>query len=342
MNIYFFPNPKSYRNSKVFENPYCYNYMETLSKYYHIINIEDKSNMPSILKIVKSIFRMDVFIVNWPENIPFFRGGKIQTFIYVLLLYFMSIRRVKIIWMFHNLQSHSTDNKYTQFVFKKMYKFSTLIITHSKEALSYLNDKTTAKRLFFNHPIKEFGFDNYNRNEMCNKFIDILIWGTILPYKGIKEFLHFIYSKNLQNKYNIIIVGKCNDFQYSLELNEYCNEMIHFENRPITFDELGFLIKQSRYVLFPYIGESISSSGALIDTLVMNGTPIGPNRGAFKDLNEESICLTYDDYEALLDILDGDNRISEERRSQFILNNSWESFVKNIVIEINTLMFNNV
>ena len=108
------------------------------------------------------------------------------------------------------------------------------------------------------------------------------------------------------------------------------NEHIHFENRRVSFDEIASLVKNSRYVVFPYVGESISSSGVLIDTIVLGGVPIGPNKGAFRDLSEEGVCLIYKDYSDLIKMVHQEVIIDEKQRSVFLSNHSWEQFTNHI------------
>lgn len=47
------------------------------------------------------------------------------------------------------------------------------------------------------------------------------------------------------------------------------NSNVVYENRRASFGEIAKQVCLSKYVLFPYVGNSISSSGALIDTLVL-------------------------------------------------------------------------
>ena len=113
-----------------------------------------------------------------------------------------------------------------------------------------------------------------------------------------------------------------------------CNELISYSDRRLEFKELENLIKGSRYVVFPYIGGSVSSSGALIDTIAMGGNPVGPNKGAFKDIAEEGVCYVYNDYAELVSILENDMKISKQSVLTFIRDNSWDNFVKSIIDEL--------
>ena len=92
------------------------------------------------------------------------------------------------------------------------------------------------------------------------------------------------------------------------------------------FETLAGYIAKSKFVIFPYIGDSISSSGVLMNTIMMGGNPVGPNRGAFKDLSEEGVCFVYDNYDEMYEILISDVYISDEKKTDFIKKNSWNAF----------------
>ncbi|WP_194968036.1 hypothetical protein [Klebsiella pneumoniae] len=53
------------------------------------------------------------------------------------------------------------------------------------------------------------------------------------------------------------------------------------------------LIEDSKCVLFPYKSGSISSSGALMDTIALGGVAIGPDVGAFKDLEKKGYARLF-------------------------------------------------
>jgi diacylglycerol kinase family enzyme len=52
--------------------------------------------------------------------------------------------------------------------------------------------------------------------------------------------------------------------------------------------------------------------------------------GAFADLAEEGLCLTYSSVEELFAILSGKQEIDPARRTAFIRNHSWEAFARTI------------
>ena len=152
----------------------------------------------------------------------------------------------------------------------------------------------------------------------------MFIWGAIYDYKGVYEFIS--QPNILNSKIKIFIMGIAKDNGLSEKIKSCCNDHIFFDERRADFDEIAAYCKASQYVLFPYVGESVSSSGALIDSLVFGGTPVGPNRGSFQDLASVGMCFTYNNYDELLKILLSKSTIDNCQREKFINNNSWEKF----------------
>lgn len=319
MNKVFFypPAPKG-----GYTNPYIVNYKNAIKKDFNVLNMDNQvSPMLSLTFLLYSL-KADIYIINWLESVCFLKLGILQFLLARLGLRIIKLRKKKIIWMFHNIHPHQGRSKLSSKIQKILFKQSELIITHSSEATMYAREKTGKKVLYKCHPVKEISVTSQYENKRIN--CDVFIWGTILPYKGVYEFISL--EEIQQSKLKIIIVGECANKELAEKINSQCNDNIHFENRRASFDELAQYIQNSRYTLFPYIGDCVSSSGALIDTIVFGGTPVGPDVGAFKDLKKEDICLVYRDYTELVNIIHSSCTISETQRSLFIKANSWKAF----------------
>lgn len=325
-SLYYFPSA----SQKGYSNPYSIHYKRALESYFNVL---EKNNAPAKAlswNFFKNSFTADVYILNWLENAPFLRWGYLQFLLIIFGLKVIQWRNKKVVWMFHNIHPHQGNNQLSKMIQDLLFKQSTFIISHSQEAAEYARQKTGNKVIYKCHPISAIPVKPFNGEV---KPCDVLIWGTILPYKGIYEF---ISDSNVQKaNLRIRIIGRCSDNELCKKIESQCNNLISFENRRIDFDELAACIAQSRYVLFPYIGDCVSSSGALIDTIVLGGTPIGPHVGAFKDLEEEEVCLTYNQKGDLIELLKGDRSLNYDNVNRFISNNSWKNFVSEINNEIN-------
>lgn len=321
--LFFFPSEPV----TGYQNPYCNHFKDSLCEFFDVIDNNKKSAFKRVFTFIINSFKADVFIVNWLESVIFWRHGFIQFILAVISLFIVKRRKKKIIYMLHNKHPHDGKNIFTEYIQKWMFENASVIISHSKETAEYAKCKAKGKVLYLCHPVAE----NLIRcNCVGHSSVDIFIWGAIVPYKGIAEFLSSGISQN--KGLSVKIIGKCKDPELANTIYSYCTTSIIFENRHADYPEIACYCRNSKYVLFPYVGDCVSSSGALIETIVFGGTPIGPDKGAFKDLSEESVCITYRDYDELSMVLGRDLRISLEKRERFIKENSWSNFIHNILI----------
>lgn len=317
--LYFFPpRPKG-----GYPNPYCQNFKNALSQHYQVLDNGDSECGVSALGLLRYSFRADVYVLNWIENMVFHRLGCLQFAVAFLALCIITVRRKPIVWVLHNIVPHQGHTFSTRFVYRFMFRYARLVIAHSREAEQYAVAHAHGRVVYECHPIVPIDV-----NPMQTDHHDLLIWGTIDPYKGVVEF---ISSKEVRDSHlDIMIAGRCKDKDLERQIDALTNEHIRFENRRVSFDEIAGLVRNSRYVVFPYIGNSISSSGVLIDTLVLGGTPIGPDKGAFRDLADEGVCLIYRDFSHLLELVAQHASLDNDNRTAFLANHTWKEFASHI------------
>lgn len=319
--VYFYPScPR-----EGYINPYCINYKRALEDYFLLLDKENSVTKMKSATFLRYSFLSDIVILNWIENVANLRMGKLQYILTLVSFFVLKIRKVKILWMFHNINPHEGRDKYSDSICNYLYRHAALIVSHSLEATDYARKYAHCPVEYICHPVKN-NSTSINRCKM--KYNDIIIWGAISPYKGIPEFLEACKDR-LINK-SILIIGKCKDKRLLARIGALSSGNVTFDNRFADFNELAAIIRNSQYVLFPYIGDSISSSGVLMDTLAMGGNPIGPNKGAFRDLQEEGVCLCYNDYDELIDIINNDTILSVKQREDFVANNSWSHFAEKL------------
>jgi glycosyltransferase involved in cell wall biosynthesis len=216
-----------------------------------------------------------------------------------------------------------------------MMKRSDLIITHSSNGVSLIHEYVHDKKhvFFFPHPVT--GSLTFAK---VPKEYDILIWGSLVPYKGIDLFLDYLLKNNLQEKYSIRIVGKCNDVEYLNKLNAFSNHHIQIENRFIDEEDLQKMMSLSRIVLFSYNSDSILSSGALAESVSYGATVVGPHKAAFKDLANLKYVFSYQNFNQLIDlinnIISGKKTIPEKRFVQYLSEFHWSEFAKKLHLEL--------
>jgi glycosyltransferase involved in cell wall biosynthesis len=316
---------------KSIPNPYLSNFISCLSDNIDFLN----SNRPSkygLFNIFIYLTRIDYIFFNWIEDLADRRGGLLQFLCLFFVILWCKIFKIKIVWTLHNKLSHYEVNMWLKRrTFVIMAKNSDFILTHSREGIKYYSSHhldNTDKIRYFAHPLEK-RFLKFEENPA----IDILIWGSIIPYKGIDIFLRYLYEKRLETKYQVVIAGKVIPESYQEQILPYANENIMIENRYVPEDEIKKLICNSKMVIFTYEKASVLSSGILMDTLSYGGFVVAPYVGAFKDIKDDmDIIETYDNYDELLDMIDKSLNHRPNRQTEiakFIEKNTWSEFGKN-------------
>ncbi len=312
-------------------NPYIENFVNSLEDNYVFLNRNAPSTSRGLFDMLNYINKVDIVFLNWPEEVPERKGGLIQTVFYICLIFYLRLRKVAVFWTLHNKESHVRKHIRTKkFLHRFTARNADYILTHSREGLSVLSGlikPATPRVLFIHHPVS----NPINIAYCENRIYDVLIWGTIAPYKGIEQFLQYVKSAGLGHL-KILIAGKISDKKLQDVLFSYQTNNISFLNRFIASEEMETLFSQSKAILFTYLEYSILSSGALMDSLRYSSLIIGPHFGAFKDLKEEGLILTYNNYEQLNTILRNElaNKPNVIKMQEFIKQNTWANFGKQV------------
>ncbi|NJO67966.1 MAG: glycosyltransferase family 4 protein [Bacteroidetes bacterium] len=163
-------------------NPYIENFILYLSSRFNFLNKNDYSKV-GILNIVKYHFRIKYIFLHWIENVPDRKFGVLQSLFFILYLFVFKGNR-KIVWVMHNRISHFKEHLYLKrLLFKLVLKKSYFIFTHSSDGVEYARELgRTDNVVYLAHPVV------FHENASQVKEFDILIWGSILPYKGIDSF----------------------------------------------------------------------------------------------------------------------------------------------------------
>ena len=315
------------------KNPYIDNLISSLADSIDIVNNQDFSKL-GILNAYKYLTKADIFYFNWLENIPFRKLGIFQ-FLPTLLLYFiLKISGKKIIWTLHNKNNHGKKSWLYDILYNLLLTTSDLIILHTNESRQILHDSNSRAKIFYNfHPVTA---SHRKEQDVYKKEYDILIWGTMSPYKGVLDFLES-QAEILKDK-KIKIIGKFSDSAYFQKVNKFQSANISIENRFPTVDELYKLHQDSKFVLFPYKADSVFTSGALADALTFNCNIIGPQVGAFVDLEQLNLIKTFNNYSDIKSILNNPlDPSSLNSIRDFCERNSWTNFGKKLGVEINKL-----
>lgn len=332
MRIYVAP---SANKKQGYPNKYFIQLKEALADYFEVLESDNRRCFMQGGALLRNSFKADVFLLSFVETIAFHKLAFFQYLLSRLSLWIMKIRGRKIVFILHNPKPHKGENFMSRSLTRIQFKLSEAVIAHSKEAGQMARTIVSSlggdpdKVHYISHPVTTYSscqsIDSSRREY-------VLIWGNILPYKGVLEF---VQSKAVRDSgLEVRIVGKCNDSVLSSSIRKAVSvpskTVFYFENRAADFNELSSLIAGSRCVLFPYRPGSVSSSGVLIDTIAMGGNPVGPAIGAFLDLSEDGLCMVYRTEEEMLGLLQDGNSIDDSVREEFIKENSWSSFARKV------------
>lgn len=288
-------------------------------------------NAPStkgILDLMKYFRQIDYLFLHWIEDLPDKRGGMIQTVFFIFMVFILKLRKTRVIWVMHNKESHYRTNLFLKGVLTRLItRRSDYIITHSKEGQRILEKRgidTSIKGRYFAHPlVKKF------LPESSGKSFDILVWGTIIPYKGVDKFLEYLYNNMIEDRFRILLAGKVKPDDYGQRIRTFCRDNIILEDRYIPIDELEQYMADSKVVLFTYAEESVLSSGALMESIAYGMKVVAPHTGAFRDLYEEGLIVTYRGFEEIVVKLESCMESTVDisyRIDQFINENDWKQF----------------
>jgi glycosyltransferase involved in cell wall biosynthesis len=327
---YVYP-PVHPTDNKEIQGSYLVHFVSSLSSYFDFINLKDRSRI-GIFDLLYHLFRIDYLFLNWVENLPDKKGGRIQAIGFLLLAWLARKRGVKMVWVMHNKVSHyHTNIRLKTGLFCMLVRRSDLIITHSRDGIEYLKEFRGAdigKVHFCHHPLEKKFLDRSQEPGL-----DLLLWGSIIPYKGIDRFLAYLHEKGLAEAFRIVIAGKVKPPGYEDTIKQYCSKTIRLDNRYIPEEELHGYLKDTKRVLFTYLEESVLSSGALMETLAYGVGALGNHVGAFKDLQEDGIIQTYQDFDQLLAIMNeqaASNVSDLETIGAFIEENTWKRFAERV------------
>ena len=319
-------------------NPYMGNLTEALNENFQVLNEAFPSTI-GVFDILRYLREVDVIYFNWSEDVPSLHRGRLQGIFLLLLLQYLKLSSIKVIWTLHNKESHFKKNRFLKKkLFTQMLKKSDVIITHASEGLGLIPDGKIS--CFAHHPVSKTPSLPKLQKEYTH---DLIIWGTISPYKGITTFLKFLEEEDLIRKYRILMAGKITTPDLKKELRAYSQKYDNLEliDGYVKAERLTELIQTSKITLFTYHSESILSSGALMDSLTYGATIVGPEIGAFNDLSELGLIETYTDFNSLTSVVDllltsqEENLARQIKVAEFMEANSWAQFSKTLLKLIN-------
>ena len=314
-HIYVFP----LTTNKAPFNNYVVCLADALSEKYIISNKKQKKNI-GLFEIVKYL-NSDAFIFNWPENIYKLKFGYLQLSLYFFAVLILKLFNKKVFWIMHNKYPHTGKNFISKCIMKFTAAMANKVITHSLDGVDfYKREFGMDNILYLEHPV----YPDSKLFDLEEKY-DLIIWGKIVRYKNILEFLFFAKNAEVVNKMKILICGECEDLIYTKELTDNLGDNVTFINKYLTSFELNTYISSSKRILFTYNSDSLLSSGALVYSLPFKKHIIGPNLGSFKDYAALKLISTYKTFDDITQLL-SDFILDKDLMEQHNKLNSWDGF----------------
>lgn len=327
-----------YPNQTVDErsNPYIPDFVEAINATGKARVINPPHNNP-LLSILNPRYWGDVTIFNWFESIPDFKYGILQSLAAIIYVAVLRLTGRKVVYMLHDKQSHrQLHGRLSRLMMRYIISMAQLIITHSAEGVELVKaryPKSASKVHFIDHPTK----CRLSSSQTTKRF-ELLVWGSINPYKGVKELLQFLQSQTTFRP-RLCIVGRCSE-DIKQQIEELLTPETEFIPHPVYFNELGEYIKASHFVLIPYKPESVLSSATLMDSLSFGAKVIGPRTGSFADYSHDNRLNVYcydslDDIPKIIEQHIGDV-IDADAYHKFLEVNDWPHFALTLLQLLST------
>lgn len=279
----------------------------------------------------------DALVLHWLENVPDYKHGAVQTVCALAMLAAARLTGHKVVWFLHNNRSHAASHQWQKrLITRALMRHSSLVVTHASQGLDALRSQCPERKgraVWLHHPTKNrIALARECRNAAAGggPEADVLIWGTISPYKGVDQWLQYVVDHQLPLR--VRIVGHCGDAGLAGRIAELARRApaATFINRSITFDQLAAEVARARFVLVPYAAESVLSSGILMDSLSVGAKVIGPDVGSFRDYAAEPL-LSVSTFRSLADVArivaeDGGQPADLDGYERFLDAHSWAHF----------------
>ncbi|RYY98297.1 MAG: glycosyltransferase family 1 protein [Chitinophagaceae bacterium] len=300
-----------------------------LNRHYQVINNGTRLGMADLL--IK-LPRYDRVYFNWIEDVPDRRFGYLQIPLLLTVLICCKLSGKKVIWFVHNNLSHYKTNRLAKQVVRQlMRRFADVTLSHSRE----LDGREALHNLHcVDHPVEQAQLLPLPARPEW----DLLIWGTVSPYKGVDRFAAYAAHQPALQNLRVHIAGRFASPVLEERIRSTAPGGWKIPGKTVSDEELTSLFRRSRYVLFCYAPGSVLSSAALCRSLSHGTTVIGPHTGCFKELSELGLIHTYRSFDELPALIAKLNAMKEPidqaALQRYVAANGWDHFEQFLVERI--------
>ena len=277
-------------------------------------------------------------------NVVHFNG--VSGFMYYFLLIFGTRKNI---WTLHDFLSHSgEENKKSFMVQKLLAKFNFHFIQHYKYLQNALIKEYKLKKSLVSQ-VYSGKLDVFNVYEPMPISIDgnfILFFGRISKYKGIDLLIDAFNNISNPDNVKLVIAGKGKMCFDNASITQ--NKNITFINRYLETEELVHLVRNSLFIVIPYI--DATHSATVVTSYALNKSVIATNVGGISEVvfdNKTGLLVNPRDIKNLKDAIeklinDEQLRTEFEQNIEYYCNESefsW-NFIKNKMVKIYSTVVN--
>lgn len=330
MNVYVYP--WSTKATPGRRNPYVRNFIASLAPHCNVVNRE-RPTPYGLFGVLPWLRHLDVLILHWAGSIPDKRGATAQTAFLRALLLAKYAFGFRVVCVLHDRVAHANSRwRWKRRIVRTVLKHADLVITHAQDGVTFARETCPAvgeKVRCLPHPLDPLQPFVSGSEPFESRRYDLFVWGTIVPYKGLTDFVQFLNRHGLERRYRVLVAGQFSDgAEYDALLRDA--PYMTVENRFVPDDELRAFMAESKIILFPYRPESVLSSAALMQSLLSDAIVIGPDAGAFRDCAELGLSSTFGELSELTKVIDrtlrSDRSLMVRRRKAFAAQHTWEQF----------------
>jgi beta-1,4-mannosyltransferase len=274
-------------------------------------------------RIINGNPQANVLHLHWPDPLfgrLFWASSRLPAFLRLwLLIADIALARARgrrIVWTLHNLISHeSKDAVREAFACRMLARLSHRIIAHSQSAITQAERAYNTQFAHKAHVIPMGNFDGIYadatpapppRAPGTDAPIQILFFGAVRPYKGLKRLLR-AFTEVTDPRVRLTIAGRAMDAQYGESIAAIAAQdpRVDLQLRFIDVAEVSQLFAQADVVIIPF--ERTLTSASLMLAMSLTRACILPEEARTFDIVNNDNALFFDSDAALIALLNNLN-----------------------------------
>jgi glycosyltransferase involved in cell wall biosynthesis len=275
-----------------------------LQMLYHILKSHGYEAEPwSFSRFVKLGHRA-IWHIHWTDG--FYRGtllskgiekhywwlSGIRFLLFLLIFSIARLQKTKVIWSIHNVSSNQEKKGFFQkAVYKILLRYADKVTAYNKYIIQQMSHYGNREIILMRRGTYEGKYPNEVDKSTARKKLGIpknsfvfLIFGHILPYKGVDILVQAFQKFQTEDVFLIIAGSSYRDPNYGKKIQQMIesDKRIIFHDQYIEDNEVQYYFCASDYTVYPY--RYISHSGVLFLSITFGIPFIVCNKGGVKEI----------------------------------------------------------